>query len=259
MIDKIETMHADPGAADVLSADELHQILDKVGACLWSLDLSTHRITVSVACSRLFAAPSERPMSFAATQDLVHPDDRRARADAIGRTLRQGGAYEIDSRIVHPGGDACWLRSRGRVLLDADRRPCRHRGIVVSIDGQKRVEEELRAREAHLRPILDTVTLPAARQESRTRRRQAGSRGAGPWGLSWCMWWTTILPCGTCSLSCSRTAGFAVRLYESGTAQLERLATLASGCVLTDIRMPGLDGLDLIRQLRETGNTLRWS
>lgn len=52
------------------------------------------------------------------------------------------------------------------------------------------------------------------------------------------------------------TAGFAVRLYESGTALLERLATLVSGCVLTDIRMPGLDGLDLIRHLRETGNTV---
>ncbi len=52
------------------------------------------------------------------------------------------------------------------------------------------------------------------------------------------------------------TAGYAVRLYESGTALLERLATLVSGCVLTDIRMPGLDGLDLIRHLHETGNTL---
>ncbi|MFH6783284.1 MULTISPECIES: response regulator FixJ [Methylobacterium] len=52
------------------------------------------------------------------------------------------------------------------------------------------------------------------------------------------------------------TAGFAVRLYDSGTELLERLATVVSGCILTDIRMPGIDGLDLIRRLRETGNTL---
>ncbi len=37
------------------------------------------------------------------------------------------------------------------------------------------------------------------------------------------------------------TAGFAVRLYESGTDLLERLATLVTGCVLTDIRMPGIN------------------
>ncbi|KMO33221.1 histidine kinase [Methylobacterium tarhaniae] len=157
MIDQVGPMPADPGGADLLSSDELLHTLDEVGVCIWSLDLSTHRITVSSACCRLFGVPSERLTSFAATQDLVHPDDRRARADAIGRTLREGGAYEIDYRVVHPSGEACWLRSRGRVLLDADRRPCRHRGIVVSIDGQKRVEEDLRTREAHLRSILDTV------------------------------------------------------------------------------------------------------
>ncbi|MFH6783285.1 MULTISPECIES: PAS domain S-box protein [Methylobacterium] len=150
-------MPVDPGGADLLSTDELHHTLDEVGVCIWSLDLSTYRITVSSACSRLFGVPSERLTSFSATQDLVHPDDRRPRADAIARTLREGGAYEIDYRVVHPDGDTCWLRSRGRVLLDADGRACRHRGIVVSIDGQKRVEEDLRAREAHLRSILDTV------------------------------------------------------------------------------------------------------
>ncbi|TGD97698.1 PAS domain-containing sensor histidine kinase [Methylobacterium nonmethylotrophicum] len=157
MVDQVAPTPADPGSADLLSTDELLHTLDEVGVCTWSLDLSTHRITVSSACSRLFGVPSERLTSFAATQDLVHPDDRRARADAIGRALREGGAYEIDYRVVHPGGEACWLRSRGRVLLDADRRPCRHRGIVVSIDGQKRVEEDLRASEAHLRSILHTV------------------------------------------------------------------------------------------------------
>ncbi|KMO41732.1 response regulator FixJ [Methylobacterium tarhaniae] len=52
------------------------------------------------------------------------------------------------------------------------------------------------------------------------------------------------------------TAGFAVRLYESGTDLLERRAMVVSGCVLTDIRMPGIDGLDLIRRLREAGVTL---
>ena len=151
------TTPADPGGTDRLSTDELRHTLDEVGVCIWSLDLPTHRITVSSACARLFGAASERLTSFAATQAVVHPDDRRARAEAIERTLREGGAYEIDYRVVRPDGETCWLRSRGRVLLGADGKPCRHRGIVVSIDGQKRVEADLRAREAHLRSILDTV------------------------------------------------------------------------------------------------------
>ncbi len=52
------------------------------------------------------------------------------------------------------------------------------------------------------------------------------------------------------------TSGFAVRLYETGTELLARAATLVSGCILTDIRMPGIDGLDLIRCLRAAGHAL---
>jgi two-component system response regulator FixJ len=45
------------------------------------------------------------------------------------------------------------------------------------------------------------------------------------------------------------TAGFAVRAHESATAFLEVLSTLQPGCIVTDIRMPGIDGLELQRRL----------
>lgn len=49
------------------------------------------------------------------------------------------------------------------------------------------------------------------------------------------------------------TAGFAVRAYGSATAFLEALPRVQPGCVVTDIRMPGVDGLELQRRLKDSG------
>jgi two-component system response regulator FixJ len=45
------------------------------------------------------------------------------------------------------------------------------------------------------------------------------------------------------------SAGFNVRLFDSAQVFLSELAGLEAGCVVTDIRMPGMDGMDLLRQL----------
>jgi two-component system response regulator FixJ len=47
------------------------------------------------------------------------------------------------------------------------------------------------------------------------------------------------------------TVGLEVQTYESAVAFLEVAPTVKAGCVITDVRMPGLSGVDLLRQLRE--------
>jgi len=51
-------------------------------------------------------------------------------------------------------------------------------------------------------------------------------------------------------------AGFSTRTYESAESFLIAAAEHATGCVLTDVRMPGLDGLAMQRRLAEQGSTL---
>ena len=51
-------------------------------------------------------------------------------------------------------------------------------------------------------------------------------------------------------------AGFAVRVHESAVAFLTMLPEVGEGCVLTDIRMPQMSGLELQRRLGEVNSGL---
>jgi two-component system response regulator FixJ len=52
------------------------------------------------------------------------------------------------------------------------------------------------------------------------------------------------------------TADFAVRLHESATAFLSTATNNIDGCIVTDVRMPGIDGIEFLRQLRTRGHSV---
>ena len=47
--------------------------------------------------------------------------------------------------------------------------------------------------------------------------------------------------------------GLKVKLYASALEFLEASPDLTDGCIVTDIRMPGMSGLDLVRRLKDDG------
>ena len=51
-------------------------------------------------------------------------------------------------------------------------------------------------------------------------------------------------------------AGFSVRAFDSGQVFLDALAKLEHGCVVTDMRMPGIDGMELLRRVNSGARKL---
>src|SRR5580704_10869773 len=50
-----------------------------------------------------------------------------------------------------------------------------------------------------------------------------------------------------------RSMGFTAMTYETAQAVLDDAATLSSGCILLDLQMPGMDGIELLGRLGELG------
>lgn len=50
-----------------------------------------------------------------------------------------------------------------------------------------------------------------------------------------------------------KTAGIKARGFESAKAFLEVLPGIRSGCIITDVRMPEMSGIDLLRRIKEIG------
>jgi two-component system response regulator FixJ len=50
-----------------------------------------------------------------------------------------------------------------------------------------------------------------------------------------------------------KTAGLNVRGFDSAKSFLELLPQIRSGCIITDVRMPGITGIDLLRRVKELG------
>ena len=53
-----------------------------------------------------------------------------------------------------------------------------------------------------------------------------------------------------------KTSGHQVRSYESGVELLKSVVELEDGCILLDIRMPGMDGLEVQQALQQRGVSL---
>ncbi len=76
-------------------------------------------------------------------EGIIHPDDRRATAEAWLRASEAGVPYEMEHRLFAIGKGYAWHLSRASPLLDAQGAVVRWYGTTTDIDDQKQREDHI--------------------------------------------------------------------------------------------------------------------
>ncbi len=88
----------------------------------------------------------------------VHAEDREAASMAFWEGVRSGKGFAFETRSLRAqDGTYRWHLQQAVVLRDADGQVLRFVGTTTDIDDQKRAEEGLRASEANIRRVIDTI------------------------------------------------------------------------------------------------------
>ena len=107
----------------------------------------------------------------------VHPEDRETASRALWEGVHSGQSFAFETRSLRAhDGSYRWHLQQAVPLRDAEGKVLKFVGTTTDIDDQKRAEEELRASEANLRQILDSIpglvcTLNPAGQIDLANRR----------------------------------------------------------------------------------------
>ena len=124
------------------SEARFRQIVDNMREVFWLTSTERHGILYvspgyeaiwGRTCADLYASPM-------AWMEAIHPDDReRVRQAALQDQTR--GGYDIEYRIVRPGGEHRWIHDRAFPVRDAEGRIFRIAGVAEDVTEQRRSQE----------------------------------------------------------------------------------------------------------------------
>jgi PAS domain S-box-containing protein len=96
----------------------------------------------------------------------IHPDDQARTMEALERTRREGAEFELNYRIVHPGGEIRDIHAVGHPVISASGDVVELVGTLMDVTEQNRAEGlragesrilEMIARDAPLKEILEKL------------------------------------------------------------------------------------------------------
>ena len=143
---------------------ELAEASARIG--IWDVDLATGMVRGRPQFFKLMGLdPATEQASIDVMRTLRHPDDRAAVVDGFNQALKDRNDYfESEYRIIWPDGQIRWILGRGRVVRDANGKPCRYSGVDIDVTERKDAEarqallvRELQHRGKNLLAVMQSI------------------------------------------------------------------------------------------------------
>ncbi|BAY32770.1 two-component hybrid sensor and regulator [Nostoc carneum NIES-2107] len=119
--------------------ERLQLALSSAQMVAWDMDFITNQVICSFNALSVWGIQVGTPAEFFA---LIHPDDRHQVIESVQRAIAGEFDYNQDYRVIAPNGATHWLKSQGRVYLDATGQRVRMTGVSVDITEHKQIEAE---------------------------------------------------------------------------------------------------------------------
>lgn len=117
----------------------------------WEWTIGTNQLFWSDETYRIFGVS---PESFEPTIErflaMLHPDDHELIEKAIAEAVRDRKPYDVEHRIILPGGQVRFIHEQGQVFCDNAGKPLRTLGTACDITERKLAENKLRDTNAAL-------------------------------------------------------------------------------------------------------------
>jgi PAS domain S-box-containing protein len=132
-------------AAETTARERLQFALEAGRLGSWELDVESRSYDASELCKANYGRTPQQDFTFEDLVESIHPEDRPRMRAAIEAAIRTGAEYEIEYRIIKPGGEVRWVHARGRAAQKADHGGVRRMaGVSLDVTERKRGEERQR-------------------------------------------------------------------------------------------------------------------
>lgn len=139
-----DVLHAGQLAEKLRESERSTELAARAAALgFWTWDIARDEIWASGAARALFGFGPEERISIGRFFEVLHSEDREGVRQALDATLAGALEYEKEYRVVPSAEGARWIVARGRVEVDADKRPALIRGVVMDITSRRHSEAEL--------------------------------------------------------------------------------------------------------------------